>query len=85
MEELEDENALEENENEEMAGNIMEGERRENTRKMYRNRIRALTTWITESHPVVFDYENDCIKLPIPPNIKLPIHGVHGKSEHNRR
>ena len=69
MEELEDENVLEVNENEEMARNIMEGKRKENTRKMYRNRIRALKTWIRESYPVVFDYENDCIKLPIPPNI----------------
>ena len=71
MEELEDENVLEVNENEEMARNIMEGKRKENTRKMSRNRIRALKTWIRESHPVVFDYENDCIKLPIPPNITM--------------
>ena len=72
MEEFEDENVdevLEENENEEMARNIMEGKRRASTRQMYRNRIRALTTWIRESHPDVFDFENDCIKLPIPPNV----------------
>jgi hypothetical protein len=66
MEGLEDENleeVMNENENEELARNVVEGKIRENTRKTYRNRIYALTSWVRESYPDGFDFDSDCIKL----------------------
>ena len=67
--ELELEVGDEENSNEILAREIMEGKRRSTTRVMYRNRIRLLSTWIEENHPQYFDPENNSLKIPIEPKV----------------
>ena len=73
QDDVEDEDEVEvgrdENANEVLAREIMEGKRRPTTRVMYRNRIRLLSTWIEEKHPQYYDSENKCLKIPIEPKI----------------
>jgi hypothetical protein len=56
-----------ENDNVILARGIMEGKRKEKTRKIYRKRIQALLSWMKENHRNSCDFDSDTLVLALQP------------------